>query len=90
MYISHSLLASAVILSFSSHTGARFTEQGSDTELGLAVTNEPSKLQGILQRWPLNKFFGKWQEGAGEFIDVQCPTDDRYIELLDSAPITAV
>ncbi|KAL5382960.1 hypothetical protein DPSP01_006228 [Paraphaeosphaeria sporulosa] len=89
MYISRSLLASAAFLSFSIQTGARVTQQESDAEQGLAVAHDQSRLQNILQRWPLNKVFGKRQE-VEAFTDVQCPTDDLYIVILEAAPSPAV
>lgn len=89
MYISHSLLASAAFLSFSAQIGARVTQQESAPEPGLSVARDQSKIQGILQRWPLNKVFAKRQE-AEPFTDLQCPTDDLYIVILDAAPSTAV
>lgn len=92
MYIFRSLLASAAFLSLSAHTGARVTQQESDAEQGLAVAHDQSRIQNILQRWPLNKVFGKRQH-KGEitaFTDVQCPTDDLYIVILEAAPSPAV
>lgn len=88
MYLSRSLLASAAFLSFSMQTGARVTQQDSDAERGL-VAHDQSKPQGILQRWPFNHVFGK-RQGAEPFTDLQCPTDDLYIVILDAAPSTAV
>ncbi|KAF9729663.1 hypothetical protein PMIN01_12527 [Paraphaeosphaeria minitans] len=89
MYISRSLLASAAFLSFSTQTGARVTQQELDADQGLVVAHGQSKLQNILQRWPLNKVFGKRQE-VEAFTDVQCPTDDLYIVILEAAPSPAV
>ncbi|KAF2438096.1 hypothetical protein P171DRAFT_491388, partial [Karstenula rhodostoma CBS 690.94] len=89
MYISHSLLASAAFLSFSTQTGARVTQQEADAERGLNVAHDQSKLQDILRRWPLNKVFGKRQE-VEAFTDVQCSTDDLYIVILEAAPSPAV
>lgn len=89
MYISRSLLASAAFLSFSTQTGARVTQQELDTDQGLVVAHDQSQPQNILQRWPLNKVFGKRQE-VEAFTDVQCPTDDLYIVILEAAPSPAV
>jgi hypothetical protein len=89
MYISRPLLASAAFLSFSTQTAARVTQQESDAERGLVVAHDQSKFQDILQRWPLNKIFAKRQETEA-FTDVQCPTDDLYLVILEAAPSPAV
>ena len=89
MFFPRSLLASAVVLFLSIQSEAWPSEQGSSTEQNLAEIPEVSEAQGILQRWSWSKIFGKRQD-AVEFVDVKCPTDDLYIEILDAAPSTAV
>lgn len=91
MYIPHSLLASAVVLSFSTQAGARFTPQDPNhAKRDVAEAHDDSKLEGILQRWPFNKLFANKRQEMEAFVDVQCPTDDLYIEILDAAPSSAV
>lgn len=82
MYTPYSLLASAALLSFSTLAEARAAQQNA------AQVNEPKPF-ALLPRWPWNRLFGKKQEDE-PFTELDCPTDDLYIEILDSAPSTAV
>ena len=90
MYLPYSLLASAIVLSFSTPSIALSTADYSDANLSPAADRQDFDVQDILQRWPLNKVFGKRQIEVEAAVDEPCPTDDMYIEILDAGPSTAV
>ncbi|KAJ4298884.1 hypothetical protein N0V90_004127 [Kalmusia sp. IMI 367209] len=92
MYIRSSLLASAVVLSFSTHAIAGVTQQDSNAERVLALEDE-TEHQGLLQRWPLNKVFGKRQEApAFTALDVLAFTalDTPAFTVLDAPAFTVL
>lgn len=90
MRLPYSLWASAVFLSFSTPSIALPTQDNSDADRVPAAAHPHFDVRPILQRWPLNKMFGKRQSEVEASADESCPVDDMYIEILDAGPSTAV
>lgn len=94
MYISPSLLASALVLSFSTYTEARVAQHRANSQSGNALNRQPDD-GGTPQKGPLHSLFGKRQDqdqdqDEDEDDELDCSTPDVYIDLLNDESDDAI